>query len=138
MSGKGRGCDTAVVFDGGATRPESSTPQKIPDGTLQGSGEVCCWSDLRYMAADRQIVSGVWICDPCDWARMEMGARCEFFHVLEGAITLQEDGCDPVEVSAGMSVVSPAGWTGRWRVTRRLRKVFMSFHCDAPCPNGGG
>lgn len=79
-----------------------------------------------YKNSANRISTGTWECDPCEWSRMEMGARAEFFHVLSGSIIIQQDGGEPMEAPAGTSVYSPPFWSGQWRVPERLTKVFFS------------
>ena len=76
---------------------------------------------------------GVWQCEPCDWHPMDMGARAEFFYVTEGAIVLREADGTVLEAPVGTAVYSPPGWSGQWRVPKRLTKVYISFFP----PDGG-
>ena len=42
-------------------------------------------------------------------------------------MTVQQDGDEPVELTAGSSAVFPLGWTGTWTVDETLRKVFTVY-----------
>lgn len=113
-----------VLFNG--LNIELSPNQSIPGSTEAEPGLVCSTTILNR-SADGRIMTGVWTCEPCDWARMEMGDRGEFFHVLEGSMIIQEDGGEPIEASPGTSVYAPPGWSGNWRVPSRLVKSFVTF-----------
>ncbi|MGW6770189.1 cupin domain-containing protein [Streptomyces sp. NPDC055037] len=116
-----------VVFDGTAPSLMPELPRAIP-GESGGAAGIECATTVLSESADGLTVTGIWRCEPCDWAPMEIGRRAEFFQVLEGSMVLCEEGGEPVEATPGMSVFTPPGWTGTWRVPSRLRKVFVSFH----------
>ncbi|MEV6130572.1 cupin domain-containing protein [Streptomyces violaceusniger] len=121
------GGPSLVVFDGSAPSLMTEVVRAIP-GENEGAAGLECATTVLSQSADGRTVTGIWRCEPCDWTLMETGERAEFFHVLEGSMVLCEEGGEPVEATAGMSVFSPPGWTGTWRVPSRLRKVFISFH----------
>lgn len=113
-----------VLFKG--LEIELSPNQSIPGKTESDPGVVCS-ATILDRSADGRVMSGVWTCEPCGWARMEMGDRAEFFHVLEGSMIIQEDGGVPMEATPGTSVYAPPGWKGNWRVPSRLVKSFVTF-----------
>jgi uncharacterized cupin superfamily protein len=113
-----------VLFNG--LKIELNPNQSVPGKTQADPGLVYSTTILDR-SADGRIMTGVWTCEPCGWARMEMGDRGEFFHVLEGSMIIQEDGGEPIEASPGTSVYAPPGWMGSWRVPSRLVKSFVTF-----------
>lgn len=113
-----------VIFNG--LNIELSPNQTIPGRTEAQPGLICS-TTILHRADDGRIMTGVWTCEPCGWARLDMGDRGEFFHVLEGSMIIQEDGGEPIEASPGTSVYAPPGWSGSWRVPSRLVKSFVTF-----------
>lgn len=116
-----------VLFNG--LNIELSPNQSIP-GKSASEPALVCSATILDRSADGRVMTGVWTCEPCGWARMEMGDRGEFFHVLEGSMIIQEDGGEPMEASPGTSVYAPPGWRGNWRVPSRLVKSFVTFFPD--------
>lgn len=116
--------EPVVVF-----RPDTAfgtpTEHLIP-GDVPGLPATWMATTEAYRNAAAQVSTGVWECDPCDWYRMEMGARGEFFYVLRGSMIIRPDGGDSIEVRAGSAVYSPPHWTGHFRVPERLTKVYFS------------
>ena len=78
-----------------------------------------------YMHEGPGIESGIWQCTS-GLSRWEFATN-EFIHVLWGAMTVTHDGEDPVEVSAGSTVLFAKGWSGTWEITETIRKVFVVF-----------
>lgn len=118
---------TFAVFDGLRSDPALAIHSSIP-GKGVGQAGFECSQTVVAEDPDKRISTGVWTCEPCDWARMEMGERAEFFHIQEGVMILHEDGGAPIEAGPGSSVYSPPGWKGSWRVTLPLKKTFVSFY----------
>ena len=48
-------------------------------------------------------------------------------YVLSGRMTVQRDGEEAVELTAGSSAIFPLGWCGAWTVHETLRKVFVVY-----------
>jgi len=69
--------------------------------------------------------AGIWECTPGP-SRWELETN-EFVHVLSGRMTVTEDGAEPVELSAGDTVVFPLGWNGTWDIHETLRKLYVIF-----------
>jgi uncharacterized cupin superfamily protein len=120
----------AAIFDGLNVGSITEIVQMIP-GSDSGQPDIECGTTPLQESSDGRILTGVWRCEPCDWAPMEMGDhRGEFFQVLEGSMVIQEEGREPIEAGPGFSVYTPPGWKGRWRVPSTLRKAFVSFQID--------
>lgn len=69
--------------------------------------------------------SGIWECTPGP-SRWELETN-EFVHVLSGSMTVTADGSDPMEVTAGDTVLFPKGWAGTWQIHETLRKLYVIF-----------
>lgn len=90
------------------------------------SGDITVRSRLAFSTADKKVLSGVWESEP-GVSRWEFTNRGEIITVVEGRMTVAEDGKDEVQISAGDSAYFPVGWTGTWTVHERLRKVFVVY-----------
>lgn len=90
------------------------------------SGEIITRSRVEFANDDRTIISGTWESDP-GRSRWEFLTRGEIVHILSGAMTVQRDGEDPVELTAGSVAYFPIGWTGEWTVTEPVRKFYVVY-----------
>ncbi len=90
------------------------------------TGNILTRSEVFFTSPDERIVSGTWECEP-GASRWEFTGRGEIIHVLSGRMTVQRDGEDGVELSAGSSAVFELGWCGVWTVHETLRKVFVVY-----------
>jgi len=90
------------------------------------SGDIIVRKQIFFTSDDSRIVSGTWESEPGE-SRWEFLTRGEIIYVLSGRMTVQRDGEDAVEITAGTSVVFPLGWTGTWTVHETLRKVFVIY-----------
>lgn len=91
------------------------------------SGEIETWS-RKLFASDWDAVStGFWRSEPGS-SRWDFATRGGIIHVIDGAMTVHEDGEQAVEVTAGDVVVFPLGWKGTWEVTRTLSKFYVIYH----------
>lgn len=72
------------------------------------------------------VTSGTWECEP-GASRWEFTTRGEVIYVLKGSMTVEEDGGQPVKLTAGSSCIFPIGWKGTWTVHETLRKVFVVY-----------
>ena len=90
------------------------------------SGDIPVRAYVAYSSDDGHITSGSWESEPGE-ARWEFVDRGEFIQVVEGRMTVHEDGGDPVELTAGSAAMFPLGWKGIWTVHEKLRKVFVVY-----------
>jgi uncharacterized protein len=79
---------------------------------------------------------GTWEGSPSTF-RARRDGYSEICHILAGHATLDTDGGPSVEVRAGDTIVFPSGWSGRWRVHERMRKLYVIVHDRVP-PIAGG
>lgn len=76
------------------------------------------WKD-----GDQEV--GVWECTPGpSYWRLETH---EFVHILEGRMTVTQDGGSPTEIGPGDVVVFPRGWSGTWEIHETIRKAYVLF-----------
>jgi uncharacterized cupin superfamily protein len=97
-----------------------------PPGAEPLSGEILVRSRVDFTAEDGSVHSGVWESEP-GTSRWEFLTRGEIIHVVAGHMTVQRDGEQPSEITAGVTAYFPIGWCGTWTVHERLRKVFVVF-----------
>lgn len=90
------------------------------------TGEIICRNAIAFNSDDGKITSGTWECEP-GASRWEFLDRGEFIHVISGRMSVQQDGEDEVELTAGASAVFPIGWQGIWTVHEKFRKAFVVY-----------
>jgi uncharacterized protein len=69
----------------------------------------------------------VWLAEPGQY-HVDGVERPNFFEVtslMAGKCIVEEEGKDPVEMSAGDTYVMQPGWTGTWNVTDYVEKAFL-------------
>jgi uncharacterized cupin superfamily protein len=90
------------------------------------SGEILVRSRVDFATEDRKVISGVWESDP-GTSRWEFLTRGEIIHLIAGHMTVQEDGGEPAEITAGVTAYFPIGWQGTWTVHEKVRKVYVVY-----------
>lgn len=90
------------------------------------SGEIMTRAKVEFVNDERTIISGTWESD-LGRSRWEFLTRAEIIHILSGAMTVQRDGEDAVELTAGSVAYFPLGWTGVWTVTEPVRKFYVVY-----------
>jgi uncharacterized cupin superfamily protein len=90
------------------------------------SGEIIVRGKVQFVNDDRTVISGVWESDP-GTSRWEFLTRGEIVHILAGRMTVQRDGEEPVELTAGSAAYFPIGWTGVWNVIEPVRKLYVVY-----------
>jgi uncharacterized cupin superfamily protein len=78
------------------------------------------WTELFD---DGTVSVGVWECGP-GTVTAERAADSEHMYVLSGEATVFEDGGPTIELRAGSELITPQGWTGRWEIHSRIRKIY--------------
>ena len=100
---------------------------QLPDMPIEPSwireGEPKARGAILTQSADRKVSSGLWSCSPgrFDWTF----AWDEFIHVLEGEVTITEEGGKAHALRAGDLAHFPLGLKAHWHVTRTVRKFFV-------------
>lgn len=83
--------------------------------------------DRSYLAdGDRGVYSGSWESEP-GTSRWEFTDRGEVITVVEGRMTVEEDGGAPVTLTPGDTAYFPVGWKGVWTVHEKLRKIYVVY-----------
>jgi uncharacterized protein len=99
---------------------EASYPN--PAFVLEGSPGFWSWPLL-----DGPIASGVWSATPGHHRVVRDTNILETFYILEGEITLFEDGVEqPKHFGPGDLVVLEPGFTGSWKTTSTVKKVYFT------------
>lgn len=105
--------------------PDEATGYRILAGNPAIRGKVL------WIAGDRRMASGLWECSPGT-----VGGAFLFNEIdvlLNGRMTVHEEGGTTVEVGAGSHAMWPQGWTGDWEVHETVRKAFVMWSQD-PLP----
>lgn len=83
--------------------------------------------DRSYLAdSDHGVWSGSWESEP-GTSRWEFTDTGEVITVVSGRMTVEEDGGEPVTLTAGDTAYFPIGWKGVWTVHEKLRKVYVVY-----------
>lgn len=91
-------------------------PSWILEGTPRARGKVLLQSD------DQKVSSGLW---ECTAGRFQWTFGWdEFVHVLEGEVTISQEGGATVTLKPGDVAHFPLGLKTEWLVPRYVRKVF--------------
>lgn len=108
-------------------------PSAIPSAELESkplaapiSGADTVRSRVEWVSEARTAISGVWEAEP-GVSRWEFANHGEIIHVISGAMTVQRDGEEPVDVGAGDAAFFPIGWVGTWTVTEPIRKFYVVY-----------
>lgn len=110
-----------VAFNQQQIAPEYDYPR--PDRLLTGNPKRTTWN--HYTNASGEMFAGVWACEVGSW-RIAMGANeDEFFFVTAGRCRLIDEAGVAVEVSAGESLVIPAGFKGVFEVLEPMQKHYV-------------
>ena len=64
--------------------------------------------------------------------------RHELMHILEGAVTITEDGQPPRTFKAGDTFVVPMGTPCDWKTTAYIRKIYCIFQPKAAAAGAKG
>ena len=80
----------------------------------------------QWASPDGRIETGTWECEP-GLSRWEFTGNGELVHVLSGSMEVTPDGGETIVLGPGDSMTFPTGWTGTWRITETLRKVYTVF-----------
>ena len=79
----------------------------------------------RVLHAHGAVEVGVWECTPGGWAIVRR-SNTETVHILGGVGTVTDVDGTVRELRAGVTLVLPIGWSGRWDITETLRKLYIT------------
>lgn len=82
---------------------------------------------IQALAPDATGNLGVWECQPGGWPVINR-ADTEFTYIISGRAVLTDDASgETVEVTGGDLIILPPGWSGRWDVLEKVRKVYAIY-----------
>ena len=81
----------------------------------------------QFTSEDGRATAGVWACDTYHERVPEYPAN-ELCVVIEGSVTVTEEGCEPCTFRAGDAFVIRSGTTCDWSATGPFRKFFMEYN----------
>lgn len=77
-----------------------------------------------WTSADGQIETGYWECNPGTFTATRDGYD-EVAQIISGRATVTGADGVIVELVAGSTIVTPAGWSGTWVVHETMRKLYV-------------
>jgi uncharacterized protein len=89
-----------------------------------------------WSSPDDTTETGIWEATPGRFTATREGYH-EICQILAGRVTVIPDGAEPVELSAGDTLVTPEGWRGVWHVHETTRKQFVIVRTGAPAAAEG-
>jgi uncharacterized cupin superfamily protein len=93
-----------------------------PTSTTEGQQEAA----LTVWTAPEGVETGVWEATPGRFTATREGYH-EICQILSGRATVTPTDGVPVDIGAGDTLVTPAGWTGVWEVHETLRKTYVTI-----------
>lgn len=110
---------TAVISDARAIELEDWGP--LPEATA----EPMATAGTKLWTGDGVLEVGLWKCapGPSRW----VFETNESITVLEGRMTVSEEGGQTYDINAGDSAVFAKGWTGTWDIHETILKVYTVF-----------
>jgi uncharacterized cupin superfamily protein len=96
-----------------------------PAGPRAGADSGEPMMSMRVLHSAGAIEVGVWECTPGGWA-IDHRANTETVHVLAGEGRITDADGTVRELTAGVTLVLPIGWSGRWDITATLRKLYVT------------
>ena len=85
---------------------------------VEGSPSMRTW--VQHATADGTAISGTWEATVGAWHATF--AFYEFAHIIEGRLTITEDGGEPVSFGPGDALAVEAGFRGVWRIEEPVHK----------------
>ncbi len=106
-----------------AETPSAALPDMPIDPEWIKEGNPVARGAILTQSADRKMSSGLWTCEP---GRFEWTFGWdEFVHVLEGEVTITEEGGESYTLGPGDMAHFPIGLKAHWDVKRPMRKFFV-------------
>ena len=106
-----------------APAPASPLPDMPIEPDWITSGTPTARGTILMQSSDKKMSSGVWECTEgeFDWTF----TWDEFVNVLEGEVTIAEEGGDTYTLRAGDTAHFPLGLKAHWSVTKTVKKFFV-------------
>ncbi len=115
-----------VRFEGHGPKGKGLQTLEPIDPSILVSGTPVQRGHLYLDAKELGLTAGVWDCTPFTEKESPYSVN-EFMHVLEGSITIVEQGGKATTIKAGESFIIPKGLVCQWRQTEYVRKFFVIF-----------
>lgn len=93
-------------------------------GLREGFDEGNPQTSLKLLYDDNGVEVGIWECTPGGWPIVDR-VDTEMISIVSGKATLTSADGTEQDLHAGVVVVMPKGWTGRWDVHETVRKVYV-------------
>lgn len=77
---------------------------------------------VQHASIDGSVISGTWEATPGTWHAVYQ--FYEFVHLIEGQITITQDGAAPVTLRPGDAFVVEPGFSGTWTIDAPVKKHF--------------
>jgi uncharacterized cupin superfamily protein len=74
-----------------------------------------------------EVEAGIWEATPGSFPARRDGYH-EVVQILSGRATVTPTDGEPVQLAAGDTMVTPAGWTGVWDVHETIRKTYVLIY----------
>lgn len=103
---------------------EAETIALEPAGLRAGHDSGHPEMSVREMYSGNGIEAGVWECTPGGWA-IENRPNTEICSIVSGSGVITDADGGKRDLAPGTVLVLPKGWSGRWDITRTLRKVYV-------------
>ena len=104
--------------------PETSHPR--PDRLIHGNPLRETWNLVDApLAGARTLSTGIWRCEPGQWAIAFGPTEREVFTVLQGRCRIHRDDGSLEEAGPGQAIHIPPGFTGSFEVLETLTKVYV-------------
>ncbi len=78
------------------------------------------------MYDDGRVMTGLWECTPGEFPSSKEGIS-EFMVFLSGEGTIFDEDGTAHEIGAGVAMMFPDGWRGRWQIRKTIRKAYSIF-----------
>ena len=106
-----------------AKAPAGELPDMPIESDMITAGNPVARGAILTQSEDRKVSSGLWTCEPgeFDWNF----TWDEFVYVLEGEVTITEEGGKSYTLGPNDMVRFPLGLKTHWKVTRSVRKFFV-------------
>ena len=106
-----------------APTPAGPLPAMPIDPAQVTAGNPVARGAVLNQSADKKASSGLWTCEPgeFDWTY----TWDEFVYILEGEVTITQEGGDSYTVGVGDMAHFPIGLKAHWEVKKAVRKFFI-------------
>lgn len=95
-----------------------------PTGPREGFDKGNPQTSLKLLYDDNGVEVGIWECTPGGWPIVDR-VDTEMISIVSGRATLTSADGTEQDLRAGVVVVMPKGWTGRWDVHETCRKAYV-------------